>query len=81
MFDSTLHTRQVILVKNLATGRGLANGSRGVVVRFATSPSSGAKLPVVRFTSGLEEVIRYVRAPAAYLVYICLLYTSPSPRD
>ncbi|CAM9408333.1 unnamed protein product [Hapterophycus canaliculatus] len=49
---------QVILVKNLATGRGLANGSRGVVVRFATSASSGAKLPVVRFASGLEEVIR-----------------------
>ena len=53
-------TRQVILVKNLSTGRGLANGSRGVVVRFATSTSSGARLPVVRFTSGLEEVIRCV---------------------
>lgn len=45
-------------MKNLATGRGLANGSRGVVVRFVKSTSSGARLPVVRFASGLEEVIR-----------------------
>ncbi|CAN0054626.1 unnamed protein product [Scytosiphon promiscuus] len=57
---------QVILVKNLATGRGLANGSRGVVVRFATSASSGAKLPVVRFGSGLEETIR----PEEFSLYV-----------
>ena len=48
--------KQVILVKNLSTGRGMANGSRAVVVRFATL--SGARLPVLRFTSGLEDVIR-----------------------
>ncbi|CAN0109584.1 unnamed protein product [Pylaiella littoralis] len=57
---------QVILVKNLAPGRGLANGSRGVVVRFATSTSSGARLPVVRFISGLEEVIR----PEEFPLYV-----------
>lgn len=50
MFD------QVMLVKNLAAGRGLVNGSRGVVVRFALT--GGVRLPVVRFTTGLEEVIR-----------------------
>lgn len=45
-------------MKNLAMGRGLVNGSRGVVVRFTGSGFAG--LPVVRFTSGLEEVIRWV---------------------
>lgn len=43
-------------MKNLSTGRGLANGSRAVVVRFAAP--SGVRLPVLRFTSGLEEIIR-----------------------
>ncbi|CAM9900314.1 unnamed protein product [Ectocarpus sp. 4 AP-2014] len=57
---------QVMLVKNLATGRGLANGSRGVVVRFAKSMSSGARLPAVRFASGLEEVIR----PEEFHLYV-----------
>ncbi|CAN0336014.1 unnamed protein product, partial [Laminaria digitata] len=47
---------QVILVKNLSTGRGLANGSRGVVERFVTT--NGARLPMVRFASGLEQLIR-----------------------
>ncbi|CAM9643345.1 unnamed protein product [Ascophyllum nodosum] len=56
--------QQVILVKNLSTGRGMANGSRAVVVRFATL--SGARLPVLRFTSGLEDVIR----PEEFNLYV-----------
>lgn len=44
---------QVILLRNLSLASGLANGSRGVVLRFAPTTS----FPVVRFTTGAEVVI------------------------
>ncbi len=45
---------QVILLRNLNVATGLANGSRGVVVRFGASPQ---KPPVVRFLNGQEVTI------------------------
>lgn len=45
-------------------------------MRFATSTSSGARLPVVRFTSGLEEVIRCVphAAVVRLQVFVAVYY-------
>jgi ATP-dependent DNA helicase PIF1 len=44
---------QVMLVKNIAVQRGLANGSRGVVAGW-----SSQGLPIVKFVSGLQETMR-----------------------
>ena len=44
---------QVILLKNLSVSDGLCNGSRGVVVRFATQ----TRHPIVQFLTGAEHVI------------------------
>lgn len=44
---------QVLLLKNLDMDSGLANGSRGVVVRFEES------LPIVKFMNGEEREIRH----------------------
>ena len=44
---------QVILLRNLDVSAGLANGSRGVVIRF----DKGTHLPWVRFTNGAEHLI------------------------
>ena len=44
---------QVMLLVNLDTDAGLANGSRGIVVSFSD------ELPVVRFLNGEERIIDY----------------------
>lgn len=45
---------QVMLIKNLDLNSGLANGSRGIVVRFTDDD-----LPVVKFLNGVECVVGY----------------------
>jgi hypothetical protein len=51
-----------MLVKNIDVKRGLANGSRGVVVDFS---KSGA--PVVKFRSGLQQTMHLGAYLAAFL--------------
>jgi ATP-dependent DNA helicase PIF1 len=54
---------QVILLRNVNVGQGLANGSRGVVVGFDKVVDlllkTVLKLPVVRFANGVEYVVGY----------------------
>lgn len=50
---------QVMLLHNMDIERALVNGSRGVVVRFVATAADGEKLPVVRFKTGVEEIINY----------------------
>ena len=44
---------QVMLIRNVAAGKGLVNGARGVVQRFAGSQ----RLPVVRFSNGQSVTV------------------------
>lgn len=45
---------KVMLAKNLNLSKGLVNGARGIVTQF---DSGNAGYPVVKFMSGLEQVI------------------------
>jgi ATP-dependent DNA helicase PIF1 len=45
---------QVMLTKNIAVDRGLANGSRGVVVGFDEEKNG---MPIVKFINGIKETI------------------------
>ena len=44
---------QVMLIRNISSGKGLVNGARGVVQRFAGI----RKLPVVRFANGQSVTV------------------------
>ena len=62
-----------------------------VVIRFAGDSGDGMQLTGDRFTSAsalfgndlatLPEFPAEIRAPQGTLAGVCLLYTSPSPRD
>ncbi len=45
---------QVMLVKNIDLASGLANGSRGIIMRF-----TGEGLPIVKFLNGQEQTIGF----------------------
>ena len=48
---------QVMLIRNVSAGKGLVNGARGVVQRFAGSQ----RLPVVRFANGQSVTVSMER--------------------
>eukprot|EP00969_Alexandrium_andersonii_P008172 355280-Alexandrium_andersonii.AAC.1 len=70
----------------MARGRRQRGGKPCVRPRCRASASSGGRQVLVAFTtpiatSGASRTATTSLSPATTLAWICLLYTSPSPRD
>ena len=64
-----------------ATGETLATIAKAVGVQYPQIRAIEHLHPLVRSRRELDRILKDVEATPGIVLYTCLLYTSPSPRD